>query len=126
MIALDSRTSSQPSKARIRYTVDLDYTVDASADFVLHIAAAITPQQQVLAESVEGIDRVRPHRAGGGYGDRLLRTHAGVCRDFAHLIIALCRAMSDPSGISPTTGLIRIGTGRDAADVAFAPTAHIR
>jgi transglutaminase-like putative cysteine protease len=26
----------------------------------------------------------------------------------------------DPAGISPLTGLIRIGTGRDAADVAFA------
>lgn len=26
----------------------------------------------------------------------------------------------DPTGISPITGLIRIGTGRDAADVAFA------
>ncbi len=26
----------------------------------------------------------------------------------------------DPSGISPLTGLIRIATGRDAADVAFA------
>lgn len=81
----------------------------------------------------------------------------GVCRDFAHLAIALCRAQNvparfvtgidygaDPSlgpcdfhayveawigdrwylfdatGISPLTGLVRIGTGRDASDVAFA------
>ncbi|WP_316151084.1 transglutaminase family protein [Cupriavidus sp. BIC8F] len=81
----------------------------------------------------------------------------GVCRDFAHLMIALCRAMSiparmsssldygadagmgapdfhavvevylshrwyllDPSGISIPTGLLRIGTGRDAADIPFA------
>ncbi len=81
----------------------------------------------------------------------------GVCRDFAHTMIALCRALNmparfvtgidygadpalgpmdfhayvevylsgrwylfDPSEISPTTGLIRIGTGRDAADVALA------
>ena len=28
--------------------------------------------------------------------------------------------MFDPTGISPITGLIRIGTGRDAADVSFA------
>ncbi len=28
--------------------------------------------------------------------------------------------MFDPTGISPVTGLIRIGTGRDAADVSFA------
>ncbi|HEV8502154.1 MAG TPA: transglutaminase family protein [Casimicrobiaceae bacterium] len=81
----------------------------------------------------------------------------GVCRDFAHLVIALCRALNiparfvtgidygadpalgpcdfhayteawigdrwylfDATGISPLTGLVRIGTGRDAADVAFA------
>jgi len=81
----------------------------------------------------------------------------GVCRDYAHLMITLCRALNiparlatgidygadpalgppdfhcyvetylggrwylfDPSGISPRMGLIRIGTGRDAADVAFA------
>ena len=81
----------------------------------------------------------------------------GVCRDFAHLMICMCRALNiparfttgidygadpalgppdfhcyveaylgdrwylfDPSGISPRMGLIRIGTGRDAGDVAFA------
>lgn len=87
----------------------------------------------------------------------ILDQREGVCRDFAHLMIALCRALNiparfatgidygadpqlgpvdfhayveafvggrwylfDPTGISPTTGLIRLGTGRDAADVAFA------
>ncbi len=86
-----------------------------------------------------------------------LRDRAGVCRDFAHTMISLCRALNyparfvtgvdfgadpalgppdfhayvevyvggawyvfDPTGISPVTGLIRIGTGRDAADVSFA------
>jgi transglutaminase-like putative cysteine protease len=81
----------------------------------------------------------------------------GVCRDFAHVMIALCRAVNiparfatgidygahpslgptdfhayvevflgdrwylfEPSGISPPMGLVRIGTGRDAADVSFA------
>ncbi|WP_084545348.1 transglutaminase-like domain-containing protein [Derxia gummosa] len=81
----------------------------------------------------------------------------GVCRDFAHLMIGLCRALSiparfvagidysdgprddpmdfhayvecwlgerwylfDPTGLCAVTDLIRIGTGRDAADVAFA------
>lgn len=81
----------------------------------------------------------------------------GVCRDFAHLMIAMCRALNiparfvsgldygadpalgppdfhayvevylsgrwyifDPTGICPTTGLVRIGTGRDASDVSFA------
>ncbi len=81
----------------------------------------------------------------------------GVCRDFSHLMISVCRALNvparfatgidygadpalgptdfhcyveaylgdrwyifDPSGISPRMGLLRIGTGRDASDVAFA------
>ncbi len=81
----------------------------------------------------------------------------GVCRDFAHVMIALCRALSiparfvtgtdygadpamgppdfhayvevylqnrwfifDPSGAAIPLGLLRIGTGRDAADVSFA------
>lgn len=83
--------------------------------------------------------------------------HVGVCRDFAHLMIALCRSLNmparfvsgidygadpslgptdfhayvevmlsgrwylfDPSGVSPVMGLLRFGTGRDAADVSFA------
>lgn len=81
----------------------------------------------------------------------------GVCRDFAHLMIALCRALNiparfvtgtdygadpalgppdfhayvevylgdrwfifDPSGTAIPMGLLRLGTGRDAADAAFA------
>jgi transglutaminase-like putative cysteine protease len=81
----------------------------------------------------------------------------GVCRDFAHLMIALCRALNiparivsgtdygadpalgppdfhayaevflgdrwylfDPSGTGIPMGFLRLGTGRDAADVAFA------
>ncbi|CAJ0805557.1 hypothetical protein LMG19083_04254 [Ralstonia psammae] len=81
----------------------------------------------------------------------------GVCRDYAHLMIALCRALSiparfatsldyganpslgspdfhafvevflgnqwylvDPSQASVPMGLLRIGTGRDAADVPIA------
>lgn len=77
----------------------------------------------------------------------------GVCRDYAHLAIALCRALCiparyvsgyavaldppdfhgffeaylgdrwylfDATRLAPVEGLIRIGTGRDAADVPFA------
>jgi transglutaminase-like putative cysteine protease len=81
----------------------------------------------------------------------------GVCRDFTHLMIALCRALNiparmvtgtdyganphlgppdfhayvevylgdrwylfDASGTGVPMGFIRVGTGRDAADVAFA------
>lgn len=86
-----------------------------------------------------------------------LTDRAGVCRDFAHLMIAICRALSiparfatgidygadpalgptdfhayvevflsgrwylfDPSGTAIPMGFVRIGTGRDAADVSFA------
>ena len=79
---------------------------------------------------------------------------AGVCRDFAHLGITLCRALNiparlvvgyvyfdeppqdfhavfeawlddrwvlfDPTGMAPVDRLVRVGTGRDAKDVAFA------
>jgi transglutaminase-like putative cysteine protease len=82
---------------------------------------------------------------------------AGVCRDFAHLMIALCRAANlparfatgidygadvalgppdfhayvevfagnrwylfDPSGTAIPMGFVRMATGRDAADCAFA------
>jgi transglutaminase-like putative cysteine protease len=88
--------------------------------------------------------------------DTLLE-QVGVCRDFAHLMIALCRAiniparfatgidygadpalgptdfhayveaflgdrwyMFDASGTAIPMGFVRFGTGRDAADVAFA------
>ncbi|MEO5672452.1 MAG: transglutaminase family protein [Ramlibacter sp.] len=86
-----------------------------------------------------------------------LVTRQGVCRDFAHLMIALCRAVNiparfatgidygadpvlgpqdfhayveayvgnrwylfDPSGTAIPMGFIRLATGRDAADAAFA------
>jgi transglutaminase-like putative cysteine protease len=86
-----------------------------------------------------------------------LEARAGVCRDFAHLTIALLRALNvparfastydfgaapelgptdfhayveaflgdrwyifDPTRICPRNGLVRIGCGFDAADVAFA------
>lgn len=86
-----------------------------------------------------------------------LVTKRGVCRDFAHLMIALCRAVNiparfatgidygadpalgppdfhayveayvgnrwylfDPSGTAIPMGFIRLATGRDAADAAFA------
>jgi transglutaminase-like putative cysteine protease len=99
----------------------------------------------------------------GGVSDALtsafdtVTERAGVCRDFAHLGIALCRTMNiparyvsayafrleppdfhavfeaflngpngpgwylfDPTRMSDPAGLVRIGVGRDAADVAFA------
>jgi transglutaminase-like putative cysteine protease len=76
----------------------------------------------------------------------------GVCRDYAHLMVTLCRGANvparvvsvyapglspmdfhlvvetaagntwqvwDPTGLAPRQSLVRIATGRDAADVAF-------
>ncbi|MFY1632666.1 transglutaminase-like domain-containing protein [Solwaraspora sp. WMMB335] len=78
---------------------------------------------------------------------------AGVCRDFAHLVVALCRALDIPARVAavyapglspmdfhlvaeaavgdrwyvwdatrlaPRASMVRIATGRDATDVAFA------
>ena len=83
----------------------------------------------------------------------VLILRAGVCRDYAHLGIALCRALCiparyvsgyavaleppdfhgffeaylgdhwylfDATRLAPVEGLVRIGMGRDAADVPFA------
>ncbi len=83
----------------------------------------------------------------------VLLQRTGVCRDYSHLAISLCRGVGiparyisgyavdleppdyhgvmeawldgqwylfDPTRIASTLGLVRIGMGRDAADVAFA------
>lgn len=83
----------------------------------------------------------------------VLLQRTGVCRDYAHLAIALCRGLGiparyvagyavnlqppdfhgfmeafldgqwylfDPTRLSLVSGLVRIGVGRDAADVSFA------
>jgi transglutaminase-like putative cysteine protease len=82
-----------------------------------------------------------------------LLTGTGTCRDFAHLGVALCRALGvparftavyapglspmdfhavveihheghwlveDPTRLAPRSSMVRIATGRDAADTAFA------
>ncbi len=83
----------------------------------------------------------------------VLLQRSGVCRDFAHVAIALCRSLGiparyvsgyavnldppdfhgffeaflggdwilfDATKLAPVSGFVRIGAGRDAADVAFA------
>jgi transglutaminase-like putative cysteine protease len=86
---------------------------------------------------------------------RTLLSRSGVCRDFAHLVVALLRALDvparlvsvyapglypmdfhavaeayvdgawhvvDATGLAPRQSMMRIGTGRDAADTAFLST----
>jgi transglutaminase-like putative cysteine protease len=83
----------------------------------------------------------------------VLLQRTGVCRDYAHLAITLCRGVDiparyvagyavglqppdfhgfmeaflggkwylfDPTRLAPVSGMVRIGVGRDAADVSFA------
>ncbi len=87
--------------------------------------------------------------------ERTFVDRAGVCRDFSHLGITLCRALNiparavsayawqldppdfhavfevyldggwwlvDPTQLAPVEGFVRIGIGRDAADIAFLTT----
>lgn len=87
--------------------------------------------------------------------ERTFVDRAGVCRDFSHLGITLCRALNipsravsayawkldppdfhavfevyldggwwlvDPTRLAPIEGLVRIGVGRDATDIAFLTT----
>jgi transglutaminase-like putative cysteine protease len=87
--------------------------------------------------------------------ERTFVDRAGVCRDFTHLGITMCRALNiparavsayafnltpqdfhavfevyvgggwwlvDPTGLIDVSGLVRIGVGRDAADIAFLTT----
>jgi transglutaminase-like putative cysteine protease len=114
-------------------------------------------QVQAVVDWVRERTRFEPGSSGTATSALETLEHGrGVCRDFAHLAIALCRSLNyparfttavdfgadpslgppdfhayvevfldrwyifDPTGISPTTGLIRIATGRDAADVSFA------
>jgi hypothetical protein len=134
---------------------------DRLSNVAMHQFGGMTPgysRIQAVCEWVRGRTRFQP-------GSTNFRTCAfdtfnervGVCRDFAHLMISLCRALNvparfvtavdygadpalgpmdfhayvevflsgrwyifDPTGICPTTGLIRIGTGKDASDVSFA------
>ncbi len=89
--------------------------------------------------------------------ERTFVDRAGVCRDFTHLGVTLCRALNiparavsayawtldppdfhaifevyldggwwlvDPTRLAPIEGLVRIGVGRDAADIAFLTTSQ--
>ena len=113
---------------------------------------------QAICDWVTNRVTFRPNSSNGNTTavDTLVEK-AGVCRDFAHLMIALCRAVNiparfatgidfgaapelgptdfhayvevyladrwyifDPSGVAIPMGFLRVGTGRDAADAAFA------
>jgi len=123
---------------------------------VAEFAAGPTPQDRVHA-IVDWIRRRVSYVAGSSSvhdsAEDTLLTGVGTCRDFAHLGIALCRAIGiparfasvyapgltpmdfhavfetldrdrwithDATHLAPRPSLVRIATGRDAADAAFA------
>ena len=134
---------------------------DRLRDFANREFAHLNPgygRVQAICDWVRGRTAFRPGASNSSTSavDTLVE-RAGVCRDFAHLMIALCRALNiparfvtsidygaapelgppdfhafvevflgdrwysfDPTGIAAPMGLLRIGTGRDAADVSFA------
>lgn len=121
-----------------------------------HFGHLIHPLVQAEAISnwiFENIDYVYGATDAGTSAYDTVTQRAGVCRDFAHLGIAFCRALSiparyfagyacnmqpqdfhacfevcvgnewfvfDPTRLASPNGLVRIATGRDAADAALA------
>ena len=123
--------------------------------------------QELFCDAPRGLARVRTvvkwiheniaYRPGSTKStttaQEVFEQRAGVCRDFAHLAITMCRALNiparivvgyvwfdeppqdfhaifeawiggrwvlfDATGMAPVDRLVRIGTGRDAKDVAF-------
>jgi len=114
------------------------------------------PLDQVIAIAdwiYENIDYISGATDAATSAFDTVTQRAGVCRDFAHLGIALCRALSiparyftgyacllqpqdfhacfeacignrwfvfDATRLAPLNGLVRIATGRDAADASIA------
>jgi transglutaminase-like putative cysteine protease len=130
---------------------------DGLGDFVKeHFGALLPGHSRVTAVCNWVWDNIK-YRAGSSdihtSACKTLETRAGVCRDFAHLAVALCRALDIPArfvscyafGLQPVDfhaifeaylgghwwlfdptrepaldAIVRIGAGRDAADVSFA------
>ena len=86
----------------------LEHGCGVCRDFV-HATIALLRALNYPARFVTGVDYGAPHDLGPP--------------DFHSYVEAWIGErwwLFDPTGLTPTAGLIRIGTGRDAADVAFA------
>ncbi len=131
------------------------------SDHLVGFAVAEFPTGSSVRSRVESITDWIRQRIGYVAGsssvhdsaEDTLLTGMGTCRDFAHLGVALCRAIGvparfvsvyapglspmdfhavfetledgrwiahDPTDLAPRQSLVRIATGRDAADAAFA------
>lgn len=86
----------------------LEHRMGVCRDFV-HVTIALLRGLNYPARFVTGVDYGAPEGLGPPDFHSYVEAYIG---DRWWLL--------DPTGITPLTGLIRIGTGRDAADVAFA------
>lgn len=130
---------------------------DRLAHFALRTFGAIPPGYSRVNAICDWINANLDYQAGSSGESTsacdVLIQRVGVCRDYAHLAIALCRALCiparyisgyavglqppdfhgffeaylgsrwylfDATRMAPVAGFVRIGTGRDAADAAFA------
>jgi transglutaminase-like putative cysteine protease len=118
---------------------------DTSAGTVARVTGFVTGHLQYVSGSTGPLDSALD----------VLLTGTGVCRDYGHLVVALCRALGvparfagvyapgldpmdfhavaevavdgawqvvDATGLAPRGSLLRVATGRDAADTAFLTT----
>jgi transglutaminase-like putative cysteine protease len=132
---------------------------DALTGFARATFGASGPDSATAHRVVEWVNGYLAYEAGSsGPLDTAAETllfARGVCRDFAHLAVAVCRGLGiparlvavyapglapmdfhavveahtehgwevlDPSRLAPRSSLVRIATGRDAADTAFVTT----
>lgn len=134
-----------PSDVFMRFA---DRTFGQAGDGVAKVMA-------VMDWIAEHVDYVPGSSAADHDAEHTFTLRAGVCRDFTHLGISLCRALNiparavsayaldleppdfhaiievylggrwwlvDPTRLAAVDGLVRIGQGRDAADIAFMTT----
>lgn len=119
-----------------------------------HLPRGLSRVRAIESWLYESIDYLPGFSDATTTAQQVFVQRAGVCRDFAHLGIALCRALNIPARLvvgyikfeappqdfhavfeawlddrwvlfdgthmAPTDRLVRVGTGRDAKDVAFA------
>lgn len=156
--ALSPESNPSPGFAEVLYLRPSRYCpTDRLGGFATAEFGTSGPVTDRVAVIVDWIRRRIEYLPGSGTvrdsAEDTLLTGMGTCRDFAHLGVALCRAVGiparfsgvyapglspmdfhavfeilhdgrwyvfDPTGLAPRTAMVRIATGRDAADVAFA------
>ena len=134
--------------------VESDRLAASAQQLFGHLPPGLARVQQITAWIHDNISYLPGASSSETAASQVFEQRSGVCRDFAHLGIAFCRALNiparlvvgyvwfeeppqdfhaifeawlggqwvmfDPTGMAPTERLVRVGTGVDAKDVAFA------